>query len=137
VGSNKVARIRRRVLLPAPLAPSKATASPGATSSEIVRSAGMVGWEKGCSMARQPLSAGGNHFSRDAVVIAETDTPEFIACIKKENNVPVGRVDAHGSVAQSQGKIAVTLQALFVQGRLLPAGIAEKFAVAEFAKWNS
>jgi hypothetical protein len=88
-------------------------------------------------MARQPPNAGGNHFSRDAVVIAETDTPEFIACIKKENNVPVGRVDAHGSVAQSQGKIAVTLQALFVQGRLLPAGIAEKFAVAEFAKWNS
>lgn len=95
--------MRSNVVLPAPLAPSRATASPGLTCREIPRSAGELGAANGCRNARQPLRAGGKDFSRESIVIAESDTLEFIACLRKENNegeqsIPVS---AHGRVEQS------------------------------------
>lgn len=79
--------MRSSVVLPAPLVPSSATASPGFTRSETPRRAGTVAAAKGCAKERQPLKAGGKYFSRESTVMAASGTTEYIACPKKENNV--------------------------------------------------
>ena len=49
--------------LPAPLAPTRATASPAPAANDTPRSAGTVAGLKGLTQARQPDSAAGNIFS--------------------------------------------------------------------------
>lgn len=78
--------MRKKVVFPAPLAPSKATASPGATSRDTPRSAAYVGDVNGCRKARHPLCVGGNHFSRPSTEIAGAVTKKLIAFLARENN---------------------------------------------------
>ena len=82
--------MRSSVDLPAPFAPSKASASPGRTSKEIPARAATLGFSKGCRNARQPLRAGGKNFSRFATRIAASVTMKLIACLWVEDNQLVG-----------------------------------------------
>src|SRR5580692_5672363 len=78
--------MRRSVDLPAPFAPSSATASPGRTSKEIPARATTDGFSKGCRKARQPLRAGGKDFWRLSTLIAASGTTQLIACLWVEDN---------------------------------------------------
>ena len=64
MGSNNVVRMRSKVDLPAPLAPTSARISPALTWKEIPRRAGTLSRDTGCKRARHPLDAGGKYFSR-------------------------------------------------------------------------
>jgi hypothetical protein len=55
-------------------------------SNEIPCSALTLGVANGCHNARQPLYGRGNDFSKQSMVIAESDTLEVIACLSTENN---------------------------------------------------
>jgi len=69
--------MRSSVDLPAPLAPSRATDSPGAASKEIPESAGIEDFSKGWRRARQPLREGGKDFLRESTKIAGSDTAKL------------------------------------------------------------
>src|SRR5579864_8201399 len=70
VGRTSVARMRMSVVLPAPLWPTSATASPCSTAKETLLSAHWVASAKGCRRERRPESAGGKYFSRLSTAIA-------------------------------------------------------------------
>src|SRR5580693_3987420 len=78
--------MRSSVDLPAPFAPSSASASPGRTSKEIPARATTLGFSNGWRKARQPLRAGGKDFSRFATLIAASFTVKLIACLWVEDN---------------------------------------------------
>jgi hypothetical protein len=82
--------MRSSVVLPAPLAPNNATASPRATSKLIPRRAAEVAFVKGWRNARHPLLVGRNHFSNDEIEIAEAGTLKLITCLVLENNPKQG-----------------------------------------------
>jgi hypothetical protein len=52
------------------------------------RNAGEVGAANGSRNARQPLYAGGNHFSSESITMAGTDTLDFITCLMQLDNPP-------------------------------------------------
>src|SRR5208283_803284 len=121
VGRRSVARILRRVVFPAPFAPSKATASPAATARLIPRKAGEVGRVKGCRNARQPLYVGGNHFSKEETEIAGSVTLKFITCLVLENNRREGVVRrSRGAKPRSRRWQVVAIAGKIIAQRLKP-----------------
>ena len=90
-----MARMRSRVDLPAPLAPIRASTSPGATLKETPARAQKLNFEKGCSSARQPVSVGGKCFPRFSTTSACFATRRRYTGLGAKNPVPtlLGRAE--------------------------------------------
>src|ERR1700722_16200698 len=104
--------MRRSVDLPAPFAPSSASASPSRTSKERPAKATAVGFSNGCKNVRQPLRVGGNSFSRDSMAIAGSGTQGFIACLLCEDKSNNGAGGVRSAALKTRSRIQPSLEFL-------------------------